>query len=162
MTRERDLEVLVEALRVEAKGYREMIAASREQTECLLGGDNEAIGRSLNRQMDAAELSRGLSEQRLALTSGLARELGLGEPCSTGRLLGALPGECEELRLAHSEMREICGELDGINKQNQRLTEHRLDLLKGDFEAMESMIRELGGAEQNSGGDEGRLLSVKA
>ncbi|MCP4548361.1 MAG: flagellar protein FlgN [bacterium] len=162
MNHDDNLQQLINALREEAEGYRELLVASDEQTDCLIKGDTSAISLNLQRQMEAMELSRRLSEHRHNITRVMARGLNLGDPCSTGRLLAALPGDNEELLTAHSLMKDITMQLTDSNGTNRRLLEHRLDLLNGDFESMHKMLHELTNSTESDNSVEGALLSVKA
>jgi len=163
MTSVEDVAALKTALAEEAQHYRQLLDVSREHHEALLAGDRRGVERSLQRQLQVVAGCRMSTEERRDQTDRLARQLGLGAPCTTGRVLAALPGASEALRREYDAMRAVSDELAALNEQNQRLVTHRLDLLQGDFEALGRLVREATGRGEGSGEPvEGSLVSERA
>ncbi|MBN2169790.1 MAG: flagellar export chaperone FlgN [Candidatus Krumholzibacteriota bacterium] len=163
MTRAEDLTALKVALAEESQHYRQLLDVSREHHEALLAGERRAVERSLQRQLQIIAGCRMSTEERRERTDALARQLGLGAPCTTGRILAALPEAGAALQREYDAMRAVSAELAALNEQNQRLVTHRLDLLQGDFAALGQLVREATGRGEGSGEPvEGSLISQRA
>ncbi len=163
MLDDRQLDKLEALLLEEAKEYADLVTKSRAQNEALLVGEQPAIEASLHEQIGALQRCQIASEARATYSAELSTELGLGAPCGTGRLLGALPGGDDGLRRAHAAMCDLSAELQELNAKNRNLTEHRLDLMQGDFTSLQSMIARAAGKSGESGEPaQGSLISLQA
>ena len=164
MDRRKGLTALASALHKETEGYGRLLAASHEHGDSLLTGKPESIEATLQEQLRAMEDCRQGTNNRLEQTQTMASDLGLGAPCSTGRLLRALPdGETDALAEPYEKMKRTSAQLVEQNARNRRLSEHRLDLLQGDFESLQRMARRAAGHDEDDGEPvEGSLLSTKA
>lgn len=163
MLDDRQLDRLTQLLLDEGSQYAELVTKSRAQHEALQAGEQAAIEGSLHEQIGALQRCREVSEARATYSASLAEELGLGAPCGTGRLLAALPGEGGELRRAHATMCDLSAELQELNAKNRHITEHRLDLMQGDFTSLQTMIARATGKSEESGEPaQGSLISLQA
>jgi hypothetical protein len=157
-----DTRALEAQLAAENAAYADLLAATGAHHAALLAGEPAAVEASLRAQLAALGPCRLASEARAAGTQALAAALGLALPCRTGRLLGALP-ELPGLRTAYAELQARHEDLRQLNAANRRLDEHRLDLLQGDFAALQAML--MGAASDESGGGpvaSGSFLSLRA
>jgi hypothetical protein len=164
MERREHLTRLRGELAAEAECYRALLLACQEHRGVLLAGKAAAMEDSLRHQLRLLTACNEASRARSAASRALAGELGLGEPCSTGRLLASLPpAEAAALREPYTQMQELSGKLADQNAQNRQLAEHRLDLMQGDFASLQRLVCEATGrplAEGETG--EGSLISTRA
>jgi hypothetical protein len=157
-----DLTALADRLAAESEAYAALLAATGAHHAALLAGAPSGVEASLHTQLAALAVCRGASDARAACTQELAAALGLGLPCRTGRLLGVLP-ESPVLRTAYAELRQRCDELRQLNAANRRLDEHRLDLLQGDFAALQAMLTGAASGDPGNGPSaSGSFLSLRA
>lgn len=163
MSRADQLERLERLVAAEIAAYGALLAASRAHQAALLGDERQGMSASLQAQVAAMERCRAASEARVAVGDALAAELGLTTPCPIGRLLAALPGEPRGLHESRARLLELTQELRALNGGNRRLSEHRLDLLQGDFRAFHDIVAAASGRSEEQGHPvEGSLLSLKA
>jgi hypothetical protein len=163
MERDQRLEALTGALQGELRQYGDLLEASRQHQEALLSGETGKVEKCLQMQMTSLEGCRRNTAIRQELTTDLAQELGLGQPCTTGRLMAMLPGGGgEKLRRIYKDLKSLTDQLISSNQGNQRLSEHRLDLLQGDFKAMHELVSRNLKNKPDGEKVEGSLLSIKA
>lgn len=163
MERTEALSRLESRLEIETERYRELLIASRAHREALVSGKPEALEERLSRMLETLDGCRGATLARMEQVDLLAADLGLGVPCSAGRLLAALPPEqSERLAARHQAMIEVSAALAVQTSQNRSLAEHRLDLLRGDFHSLQQMVISAVSCIDPGGGEGGKLLSAKA
>jgi hypothetical protein len=150
-------------LAAEREAWASLETATQEHHAALLAGEAAGVERTLREQVSAVHAARERSEARVELTRSLGEALGEGAACSLGRLLGVLPGEREALLEAQAALRAGVERLGELNAANRRLSEHRLDLLQGDFAALQAMLAAATGGTADDGRPAGgSLLSLRA
>lgn len=163
MLNEGRVEEFTELMIAEERCYDTLLDRSRAHHEALLSGDPKEVESSLHAQIQALEGCRTAGEARLKASQTLSRSMGLGEGCRAGKLIASLPDDGGVLAGSHGRLKERSRELQELNGFNRRLTEHRLDLMQGDFVSMQSLIaRAAGRTGENGEPVEGSLISLKA
>lgn len=157
-----ELRRLEALLRNELEAWETLEARTREHHDALLAGEAAAVERTLRAQVGAVASAREHSEARVAVTRALGEALGEGTSCTLGRLLGALPDGDDALRRIQQALRASAERLGELNAANRRLSEHRLDLLQGDFAALQAMLAAATGGTDDGRPVEGSLLSLRA
>jgi hypothetical protein len=152
------------ALNAEIEQYRELLNTCRKQREAMLSGDAQEMQICMQEQQEIVTGCRSVSSVRLAFLGELSRELGLGEPHSLTRLLALLPEEAGDIIREKTEtMRGLSADIKMLTERIFRLSEHRLDLLQGDFNAMLRIVQRAAGEATAAGaGSQGTLVSTQA
>ena len=160
-----DREALIElkaVLAAEIAGYRHLLGVCQRQRETILAADGPQIQSTMAEQYDIIGGCRGVSSERLLLVAALAAELDLEEPHTLGRLIASLPDEMGDLIRAETEsLRMLCAEIRELSERIVRISEHRLDLLQGDFNEMLRIVREQVIPSENAS-EQGNLISTQA
>ena len=127
----------------EARAYRDLLSAMDQHQRALTEHDPKQINLRLQENLECLENARQAGARRREMEKEYADNA--AQP---------LRGKLMELGMLSREIRNR-------NERNRRLVKHSLDLLSGDFKALDAMIQTAMGRspEERAGGS---LVSLKA
>ena len=143
MTSPEALEAYEKAVNRESAAYRALLAAMKQHEMSLTSHDPEEIKLSIQENLECLETARQAGATRREMETGIADDA------------------AQPLREKLMELGKLSREIRHRNARNRRIVEHSLDLLRGDFKALDEMIQGAMGRspEERAGGS---LVSLRA
>jgi len=141
-----DLTPLIKLIKKEQTLHERMIEAKRAEQRYLATADANGLIKNTETLYDLISQVQQVEEQRQALTSRIAQELGLENETPTLKdLLAAMPpANRAELEQSGNTLRNTVEELRSMNNANQGMLEHSAEMLADEIRSIAESEKESG------------------